>query len=81
MKKQAFQILGIFILSVFGAIFADQILWPYFVQRPLFYEYGLEENPVYITEVNEITVEENTALKDSIEKVKKWVAKDAIVWG
>jgi len=73
MKKNILKILGIFILGVFGGIFADQILWPYLIERPLFYQYRLEQSPVYVTETKEITVEENVALQGAIEKVDKIV--------
>jgi len=73
MRKNLLKILGIFILGIFGGIFADQILWPYFVERPLFYKYRLEQSPVYVTERKEVTIEENTALQDAVEKTKKIV--------
>ncbi len=62
-----------FIFGIAGGIFADQILWPYFIERPLFYKYRLEQQPVYVTEKNEITIQENTALKDAIEKSEKYL--------
>lgn len=73
MLKNIFKILAIFILGVGGGIFADQILWPYFVERPLFHQYRLEQSPVYLTERKEITIQESTALKNAVEKVKKVV--------
>lgn len=73
MSRNILKIAAIFLVGMAGGIFADQIFWPYFVERPLFYEYRLEKNPVYLTEVKEITVEENTALRESIEKVSKTV--------
>jgi serine protease Do len=74
MTKNVFKILGVFILGVFGGIFADQILWPYFIERPIFYQYRLEQSPVYVTEIREITIQENTALKNAVEKTGKTVA-------
>ena len=71
--KTLLKILAIFILGIFGGIFADQILWPYFVEKPLFYQYRLEKNPIYVTEKKEIRIQENTALTDAIEKVEKAV--------
>jgi len=71
--KTLLKILGVFILGIFGGIFADQILWPYFIERPLFYQYRLEKNPIYLTERKEITIQENVALKNAIEKVEKTV--------
>jgi hypothetical protein len=54
-------------------IFADQVVWPYAVERPLFYKYKLEQGPVYVTEKLQTTIQENTALKDAIEKVQRTV--------
>jgi len=71
--KNIFKIIGIFILGIFGGIFGDQILWPYFVERPLFYQYRLEQSPVLVTERKEIIIKENVALKNAIGKVEKVV--------
>jgi S1-C subfamily serine protease len=71
--KNISKIVGIFIIGIVGGIFADQILWPYFVERPLFHQYRLEQSPVYVTERKEITIQENVALKNAIEKVEKAV--------
>ena len=71
--KWVLKVLAIFILGIFGGIFANQILWPYFIERPLFYQYRLEKNPIYVTEKKEIIIQENTALTDAIEKVEKAV--------
>ena len=65
------KILVIFVIGTIGGIFADQILWPYFIERPLFYRYRLEQSPVYINETKEITIQENTALVDAVGKVEK----------
>ena len=73
MVKNILKIIGVFILGIAGGIFADQIFWPYFVERPLFYQYRLEKAPVYVTERKEITIQENLALKNAIEKVEKVV--------
>ena len=73
MKKSVLKIIGVFILGVFGGIFADQILWPYLVERPLFYQYRLEQSPVYVVEKKEVTIQENLAFKNAIEKVEKVV--------
>ena len=73
MLKNLFKIVGIFILGIGGGIFADQILWPYFIERPLFHQYRLEQSPVYLTERKEVTIQENVALKNAIERVEKTV--------
>jgi len=66
-------IVFLFISGIAGGIFADQILWPYFIEKPLFYQYRLEQNPIYITEKKEITIIENTALQNAIEKVENTI--------
>lgn len=73
MLRNIFKILAIFIIGVVGGIFADQILWPYFIERPLFYQYRLEQSPVYVTERKEIYIQENVALKNAVERVEKVV--------
>lgn len=73
MKKNILVILGTFIVGIAGGIFGNQILWPYLVSGPLMRQYGLEQNPVYVTETKEITVQENTALKSAIGKVNQAV--------
>ena len=73
MLKNIFKIIGIFIIGIVGGIFADQILWPYFVERPLFHQYRLEQSPVYLTERKEITIQENVAIINAIEKAEKVV--------
>lgn len=70
MKKIILQALFCFIIGIVGGIFAEQILWPYFVERPLFYEYDLEKPPVYVTERKEIKIQENVALQEAVEKVQ-----------
>lgn len=67
--KNILKFLAIFILGIFGGIFGSQILWPLLVERPLFYQYNLGQNPVYVTEKKEVIIQENTALADAIDKV------------
>ena len=76
MARSIFKILGIFVIGIVGGIFADQILWPYFVERPLFYKYELdkfEQRPIYVTEKKEIVVRENVALQMMVEQVERAV--------
>ena len=65
------QILGIFLIGLIGGIFGSQVVWPLLVERPLFYKYNLPQTPTYVTETKEITVQENIALQDAVEKVRK----------
>src|SRR3989338_1599699 len=71
--KQLGALLVIFFFCIAGGIFGSQIVWPLFVERPLFYQYRLNQAPTYINETKEIVVQENTALTEAIEKVKKAV--------
>ncbi len=73
MSKNIFKIIAFFVIGMVGGIFADQIFWPYFIERPLFYQYRLEQSPVYVTEKKEVIIQENVALKEAIEKVEKTV--------
>jgi len=79
MLKNISKIIGIFIIGIVGGIFADQILWPYFVAPHLLtkgegvYQYRLEQSPVYVTERKEVTIQENVALINAIEKAEKVV--------
>ncbi len=62
MKKTIFNILAIFIIGAAGGIFSNQVLWPYLVDRP-----------VNVIEREEVIIQENTALKNAIEKVEKTI--------
>lgn len=79
MFKNILKILAVFIIGMVGGIFADQIFWPYLIAPHLllkgegFYQYRLEKAPIYVTERKEITIQENTALKEAFEKVEKVV--------
>ena len=75
MAKSVLKILAIFVIGTVGGIFADQILWPYFIERPFFHQYRLEQSPVYLTEKKETTfyIQENQALKRAVEDVLKAV--------
>ena len=73
MLKNIFKILAVFIIGMVGGIFAEQIFWPYFIERPLFYKYNLEPQPIYLTERKTVILHENVALQDAVEKVEKAV--------
>lgn len=73
MLKSFFKILGIFFIGIFGGIFGSQILWPYFVERPLFLKYRLEQTPIYEFVTKEVKIQENAALQDAVGKVEKTV--------
>lgn len=73
MSKNILKIIAVFIVGMVGGIFADQVLWSYFVEKTFFYEYQLAKIPVSLTEKNEITIQENVALQNAVEKVEKAV--------
>ena len=73
LSKNILKIAAFFFVGAAGGIFAEQVLWPYFVERPLFFQYSLEERPVQINKTEEIIIEENVALERAIEKVEKAV--------
>ena len=65
MRKSIVTIIFFFIVGMDGGIFADQILGPQF-----FYQQPITQN---VTKIEEIHIQENTALKDGIEKGEKVV--------
>ena len=73
MKKNILKIFVVFIIGIIGGIFANQIFWPYLIEKPLFLKYRLEQRPVYLTEKKEVFIQENTSLQNAIEQVEKAV--------
>jgi S1-C subfamily serine protease len=71
MLKNISKLAIIFIFGICGGIFASEILWPYFVERPLFYQYQLSNIPVSVNETKEVIIQENTALENAVEKIEK----------
>ncbi len=71
MIKRIAKALFIVLLGIIGGIFGAQIIWPLFVERPLFPQFNLEQAPTYVNQINQITVQENTALLQSVDKVKR----------
>ena len=71
MIKNIAKIIAIFMIGIVGGIFAEQIIWPYLVEKPLFEKYELENRPVLLTET--IIIQENTAIVEAIEKVERSV--------
>jgi S1-C subfamily serine protease len=73
MLKNIFKLVIIFIFGICGGILGSEILWPYFVERPLFYQYQLSNIPVSINETKEVVIQENTALENAVERIEKSV--------
>ncbi|MBZ9577509.1 trypsin-like peptidase domain-containing protein [Patescibacteria group bacterium] len=72
MSKNILKIIVIFVIGMVGGIFADQILWPYFGEGSFFYN-QLANFPVSISETKKITIQENVALQEAVEKIEKAV--------
>ena len=73
MKKKLLEILKIFVVSIFGGLFAQQIIWPLLLQNSFFAQYKQSEAPIYMTESSEFFIQENTALEKAIEQVERSV--------
>jgi S1-C subfamily serine protease len=73
MTKNFLNLIFLFLVGIFGGILGSQILWPYFVEKPLFSQYRLERNPVFIVEKKEIKTGEKDILPESVAKVEKSV--------
>ncbi len=71
MSKNFLKIVLVFGVGLCGGIFANQILWPSLVERPLIDQYQLANIPVSVTETKEIIIQENNVLQNSIEKIEK----------
>jgi len=73
MNKKLLEILKIFVVSLFGGLFAQQIIWPLLLQNSFFAQYEQSEAPIYVTETSEFFIQENTALEKAIEQVGRSV--------
>jgi S1-C subfamily serine protease len=73
MSKNILKILIVFIVGMVGGIFADQIIWPYFVERPLFYQYQPGQGPANL--IKEVYIQENVALEEAIEKAERVIVR------
>lgn len=75
MVKNILKIIALFVIGMTGGVFADQILWPYLVEKPLFNKYSLEEAPAYVIEKKETIIQESTALTEAIERLENTVMR------
>lgn len=77
MFKNIFKILGIFIISILGGVLGSQIFLSLLIKKPLFYQLYQQStttpSATYVVEKKEIIIQENTALKNAIEKVEKTI--------
>jgi S1-C subfamily serine protease len=67
------KVLGLLILTIIGGLIAQQLVWPFLLQYPFFAQYEKTDQPIQVTEQNNIYIEENTALEEAVEKVTKSV--------
>lgn len=66
MKKDLLWIIFSLLLGIIGGIFGSEILWPYFVERPLLYHYRLNIAPVEVIEKRKIEIKEEKSLLKEI---------------
>jgi S1-C subfamily serine protease len=71
MVRNILKILAVFLLGMGGGIFADQILFIYF--EPVYPVRNAIYSGVYVTGKKEVIIQENTALKNAVEKTEKTV--------
>ena len=70
MNKKIIEILKVFVVSIFGGLFAQQMVWPLLLQSSFFAQYRQDDAPIYMTERKEVFIQENTALEEAIEQVE-----------
>jgi len=75
LSKRILNFLAVFVFGMAGGIFGSQIIWPYFIERPLFLKYNLNQPPIYINEEKRIIIKENTALQEAIENIRSSVVR------
>jgi len=73
MAKNLFKALVFFLLAVIGGVFAELVIWPYLLTKPLFNRYQIFRPSVYLTQTQQVIVQENTALQDAVSKVANTV--------
>lgn len=73
MIKNILKIVGFFAIGMIGGIFSTQIFLPYFIERTILNKNQLSQNSTITPQIEQIIVQENTALKDAIEKINKTV--------
>jgi len=71
MIKRIIKIISIFAIGMVGGIFSSQIVMSRLLDMNYDSLLKTVAGPIYFTEKKEITVQENTALQDSIDKVKE----------
>jgi len=71
MIKRIIKIISIFAVGMVGGIFSSQIVMSRLLDMNYDSLLKTVAGPIYFTEKKEITVQENTALQDSIDKVKE----------
>ncbi len=71
MLKSFFRSLLIFVLGILVGFFLNYILFPYFLK--FHFSKLPSPAPIYINQTKEIRIQENTALKEAIEKVEKTI--------
>ncbi len=73
MAKKLFKALVFFLLAIAGGVFAELVVWPYLLTKPVFNRYQIFRPTVYLTETKQVIIQENTALQDAVSKVANTV--------
>lgn len=65
----------IFILLAAAAVsvYVNQVLWPKFVEQPLLSKFNPQALPLQVVERQQITITENTALEEAVNKIARTV--------
>jgi S1-C subfamily serine protease len=71
MIKQVLKLTLIIIAAAAVGVYANQVLWPRYVEQPLFSKLNIEQEPVQVVERQQTTIVENTALVSTIDQVAK----------
>ena len=71
MIKQILKFTLIVAAAAAVGIYANQILWPRYVQQPLMRQFKLEQAPIQVVDRQQTTIVENTALVAAIDLVAK----------
>ena len=71
MIKQVLKLTLVIIAAAAVGVYANQVLWPRYVEQPLFSKLNLQQEPVQVVERQQTTIAENTALVNTVDQVAK----------
>lgn len=71
MIKEIVKYALVIIAAAAVGVYANQALWPRFIEQPLMRQFNLETAPLQVVERQQTVIVENTALVNAIDKVSK----------